>query len=199
MRMYNISQAKSLHKKYAPSKTAFDLVYTHCLIVHDIAAQLIDTNNLLIDRDLVLMGALLHDIGAYTLIDSDGVVIKGASYVRHGVEGEAILAKENYSIELQRIASHHTGVGITKEDILTQQIPIPMNDYVAESDEELLIMYADKFHSKSHPPQFNSYEWYMQYVERFGKDKPPKFNVMAEKFGKPNLKSIQIIYKHPIR
>lgn len=50
----------------------------------------------------------------------------------------------------------HTGVGLTKEDVLVQGLPLPPADYVAITPEERLVMYADKFHSKTTPPTFVS-------------------------------------------
>lgn len=62
-------------------------------------------------------------------------------------EGEAILKSEGFPEKLWRFASHHTGVGLTR-DVINQKLPLPEADYLVETDEELLVMYADKFHSK---------------------------------------------------
>ena len=35
------AQIISIHKKYAPSDAVYELVYTHCCIVRDIAMQLV--------------------------------------------------------------------------------------------------------------------------------------------------------------
>jgi uncharacterized protein len=119
---------------------------THCRIVCDISLQLIENSNLKVDRELVQTGALLHDIGVYPLFESDGSLRKDANYITHGMEGERILKEESMPEVIWRFASHHTGVGLTKEDIVNQKLPLPASDYLAETDEELLIMYADKFH-----------------------------------------------------
>lgn len=196
---YPFDTIRSLHEKYAPSDKAYDLVLTHCIIVHDIAMQLIEKNELAVNIELVTVGALLHDIGAYPLIDAAGILRKGTAYVRHGVEGENILKHEGYPETVWRFASHHTGVGLTKEDIANFDIPIPITDYLAETDEELLVMYADKFHSKVTPPVFNSYEWYRNDVKRFGEDKVTKFDAMAKKFGFPDLNQLSKQYQCTIR
>ncbi len=39
---------------------------------------------------------------------------------------------------------------------MRQNLPVPPADYLAETPEERLVMYADKFHSKSHPGRFLS-------------------------------------------
>jgi len=189
----------ALHKKYAPSDIVFDLVFTHCCIVRDIALQLIDANNLKVDRELVETGAMLHDIGVYRLFEASGHMRDGVHYITHGTEGERILKSESLPEVIWRFAAHHTGVGLTKADITAQKLPLPIADYLAETDEELLIMYADKFHSKTTPPYFNSYEWYETDIARFGDDKVAKFKEMAVKFGKPDLVPLSEAYSFDIR
>ena len=189
----------SLHKKYAPSDAVYDLVFTHCRIVRDIALQLIDDNTLSVDKDLVMVGALLHDIGVHPLFGADGKLRKDVHYITHGTEGETILKNEGYPESIWRFASHHTGVGLSSQDITDQNLPLPPRNYLAESDEELLVMYADKFHSKTTPPYFNSYEWYEEYVKRFGSHKSVAFKQMAHQFGKPDLRRLQKEYGFEIR
>ena len=60
-------EIRSLHERYAPTREAFDLVYTHSEIVCGVAEQLLVHNGLNLDADLVRAGSLLHDIGVYLL------------------------------------------------------------------------------------------------------------------------------------
>lgn len=182
-----LTEIQALHQKYAPSRVVYDLVFTHCLIVRDIAQQLIAANHLDVDDELVETGCLLHDVGVYPLFDADGSLRADEAYISHGIKGEAILKQEGLSENVWRIASHHTGVGLKREDIEKQKLPLPPADYLAESDEERLVMYADKFHSKTTPPHFNSYQWYRQEVARFGDDKVAQFDQLAHDFGIPDL------------
>lgn len=192
-------QIELLHRKYAPSPEVFDLVWTHCCVIRDISLQLIESGSLMLDTELVRVGALLHDIGVHPLFGADGGLRPHVNYITHGTEGEAILKNEGFPEMIYRFASHHTGVGLTKHDVTSQKLPLPLRDYLAETDEELLIMYADKFHSKTTPPYFNSFEWYKNDVARFGDDKVIKFENMAEKFGKPNLRVLSEKYGFTIR
>ncbi len=189
----------ALHKKYAPSDAVYDLVFTHCCIVRDVAMQLINANSLTVDYKLVEIGALLHDIGVYPMFDASGKLREDAQYIAHGIEGERILREEGLPENIWRFAAHHTGVGLSKKDVINQKLPLPIADYFAETDEELLIMYADKFHSKTTPPYFNSYEWYREDVAKFGEDKVAKFETMVAKFGKPDLQPLSRIYSFAIR
>jgi len=197
---YTIEEIEALHRKYAQTKADFELVYRHCQVIEAIAIQLLDAKPIPgIDRQLVRVGCLLHDIGAYRVLES-GSFVKG---VRHGVLGEAILKDEGFPEEIYRFASHHTGVELTKQDVIDQKLPIPVADYLAETDEELLIMYADKFHSKSSPPKeppyFCSFDWYRKSVQQFGEDKAEKFERMAQRFGIPDLEQLSKKYGYKIR
>jgi len=58
---------------------------------------------------------------------------------------------------------------------------------MAESGEERLVMYADKFHSKTDPPTFVSAATYARHVRRYGEEKVRVFEAMRESFGEPDL------------
>jgi len=167
----------ALHRDAAPTRSAFESVHAHCVIVCRIAEQLL--TGLEVDADLVRAGALLHDIGVYRL-DS-------GPYVQHGVLGHALLRELGFPEEICRFASRHTGVGITRDDVLRQALPIPVDDYVPRTPEEELVLYADKFHSKRTPPVFVSADTYAGEVRRFGADKVAIFGVLRERYGEPEL------------
>lgn len=197
MSLPTVEEIRALHEKYAPTQEALDLVHTHCEIVWRIAEQLIARSSLQVDADLVRAGCLLHDIGVYALYDGDGHIAPG-DYIRHGVLGHDILSKENYPERLCRFCSCHTGVGITKHDVLAQGLPLPPCDYLAETVEERLVMYADKFHSKTSPPKFLTAPAYAQHIRRFGADKVEAFNALRKEFGEPDLTSLAARYGHAV-
>jgi uncharacterized protein len=167
-------EIRALHERHAPDRATFDLVWTHCRIVWRTAERLLTTQ----DPELVKAGCLVHDIGVYRL--------DGAHYVRHGVLGHELLREEGLPEVLQRFCSHHTGVGITRADVIRQGLPIPPEDYVAVSEEERLVMYADKFHSKSSPDRFLTAAEYRRAVARFGEDKVALFDAMVARYGEPD-------------
>lgn len=197
--MYSLRDLQQLHRQHAPSDKVYRLVFEHCQIVWQIAEQLIEAHSLQVDQQLVRVGCLLHDIGVYPLLDIDANVRSDTAYITHGTAGEAILREAGFPNIICRFASHHTGVGLSKEDIIKQQLSLPAADYLAETDEELLIMYADKFHSKTNPPYFNSFEWYKNEVARFGSDKVARFEQMAQQFGLPDLEPLASKYGYAIR
>src|SRR5580698_254714 len=188
-----------LHEKHAPTAKAFDSVYTHCVIVCGIAEQLHSrmSADQRIDIDLTRAGALLHDVGVYRLYDSAGN-LDGANYIRHGILGYGLLQEEGLPEVICRFASHHTGVGLTREDVIAQRLPLPPADYLAETGEERLVMYADKFHSKKTPPVLFTAPAYAARVRRFGAQKVAAFQAMREAFGEPDLEPFTAAYGHRI-
>lgn len=192
----HIDQIKALHRKYAPNPKVFEYVFSHCQIICEIVEQLISKGNFQCDIELVKSGALVHDIGVYKVTDKEGVEDK-KNYIKHGVEGYKILKDEGLPEPLCRIAERHTGVGITKEQILANNLPLLPKDYIAETIEEKLVMYADKFHSKN-PDHFNSFESYRKYVGRFGEESVKKFEELAVLFGQPDLETLSEKYSQKI-
>ncbi|GAA5194369.1 HD domain-containing protein [Rugosimonospora acidiphila] len=190
-------QIRALHERYAPTLDAFELVYTHCEIVCAVAEQLLAGLGSAVDVGLVRAGCLLHDIGVYRLYDQEGQLDQ-KNYLRHGVLGDALLRELGLPESLRRFCSHHTGVGISREDVLRQGLPLPAGDYLAETDEERLVMYADKFHSKTIPPVFVSAASYAAGVRRFGEDKVARFAAMVDEFGEPDLSGLSRRYRHPV-
>jgi len=199
MRIPTDDDVLSLHKKYAPNPGAFDLVYTHCQIICGIARQLHShpQTDQDIDMDLVQAGSLLHDIGVYRLYDEDGKLDR-TDYIRHGVLGYELLQEEGFPETICRFASHHTGVGLTRNDVIAEGLPLPPVDYLAETGEERLVMYADKFHSKKTPPVFFTAPVYATRIGRFGPGKVAAFEAMRTAFGDPDLLPFSEIYGYGI-
>jgi len=197
MRLPTDQEILALHEKHAPSAEALDSVYTHCVIVCEIAEQLHDRSGRGGDIGLVRVGCLLHDVGVYRLYDEAGQ-LDHRNYMRHGVLGYELLQEEGLPEAICRFASHHTGTGLSREDVLRQELPLPPGDYLAETPEEVLVMYADKFHSKTTPPKLLTAHAYAVYVRRFGADKVAAFESMRAAFGEPDLSPFSTAYGHPV-
>ena len=186
MRIPGPEEIRALHRKHAPTAEAFELVHTHCEIVWSVAERLISASRLDVDAELVRAGCLLHDIGVYRLY-GDGGRLDHENYVRHGLLGHELLAREGFPEPLCRFCSHHTGVGLTRHDIETRRLPLPPDDYLAVTAEERLVMYADKFHTKSRPSVFLTPDEYAAHVRRFGGEKVTAFETLRTEFGDPDL------------
>jgi uncharacterized protein len=195
----SLKEIEEMHRKYALNEELFSAVYGHCRIVEEIALQLISNIDFCINKDLVRIGCLLHDIGVYKLFDKNGKMIPEVSYITHGIRSEEILKNEGFSGEIWKFGSHHTGVGLSMSDIKAQGLQLPLQDYLAETPEQRLVMYADKFHSKTTPAVFNSFEWYKDHVAQFGNEKVATFEALASEFGMPKLKPLSQKYGLAIR
>lgn len=180
-----------LHRQHARDEARFTLVFTHCEAVWDIAHQLITEHHLAVDAKLVRAGALLHDIGVYDLEPNE-------PYIHHGLVGSWLLQKAGFSEQLCRFASHHTGAGLTREDIETEKLPLPIKDFVPETAEERLVAYADKFHSKTDPPRFNALASIRKDLGKYGASKVARFEAWCQEFGEPDLKPLAEAFGHKI-
>jgi uncharacterized protein len=193
MRLPSDPEIRALHERHSPAPAALNLVYTHCQIVAGVAAQLLDRGDLGLDAGLVRAGSMLHDIGVYRLFGADGQ-LNHASYLRHGILGYDLLRDEGLPEALCRFCSRHTGMGLSPDDVRRQRLPLPPGDYRAETGEDQLVMYADKFHSKTDPPVFLTADAYASTVRRFGTDKAAAFAAMRARFGEPDLTPFAAAY-----
>jgi uncharacterized protein len=189
MRIPTDADILALHERHAPDPEALDAVAGHCRIVCRVAEQLHAAGGSGADLALVRAGCLLHDIGVYRLYDDAGR-LDYARYIQHGVLGHQLLADDGLPEELCRFASHHTGVGLSRQDIARQELPLPPGDYLADTPEEALVMYADKFHTKSAPPRFLTADAYAARVGRYGPDKPAAFAALRAALGEPDVAAL---------
>lgn len=137
---------KILHA-YAPSEKSYGIVLRHSLEVLAKSIEILAKKELYdrVDPDLIVSGALLHDIGALAFLEDED---RRGEYIRHGIEGAAILEKEGLGREAL-IAKRHTGSGLAKDEIIANGWNLPQEDMLPVSLEEKIICYADKFSSKT--------------------------------------------------
>ncbi len=104
-------------------------VIAHCEAVCDCALEYADRNEI-VDRSLVLRGALLHDIG------------RGKTHaIDHGQVGADILRALHYPEEVARIVECHVGAGITADECtLLGLVP---RDCMPRTPEEKIVTHAD--------------------------------------------------------
>lgn len=164
-----IDVVKIIERYYPTDSDAYRILLTHSRQVTDKALQMARQHpELGIDLEFVEEAGMLHDIGIYAC-DAPTLDCHGTEpYIRHGVIGGKILR----SLELERhalVCERHTGTGLTIEDIKTQHLPIPIQDYSPQSLEEQVICYADKFFSKTRLERERTPEEVRQSVSKFGR------------------------------
>ena len=139
-----------IDKYYGNSPELRHVLVTHSEQVRDKALQICQAHpEWDVDRDFVAEAALLHDIGII-YCDAPKIHCVGThKYIEHGYLGAQLLRNEGYP-QHALVAERHTGSGITMEQVIREDLPIPIQDYLPISLAERIICYADKFFSKSH-------------------------------------------------
>ena len=142
----------------------------------------------LIDERLVVIGGLLHDIGTYRLLKHDGsdgepLKFDGPQYIKHGLLGYEYLLEQGVAEEIAQFARNHTGVGLTREDVIRQGLPLPPADYAPVNLEQETVMVADKYNSKSIPPKFLTAEAYTERAARFGETNKQCWLDLLDQYG----------------
>ncbi|MDE5844586.1 MAG: HDIG domain-containing protein [Muribaculaceae bacterium] len=140
---------KIIDKYYPVGTTRRDIYMHHCRQVADKALTIARTKKLDLDKNLIEAAAMLHDIGI-VMTDAPSIDCHSSlPYICHGIAGADLLRKEGYPEEVARVAERHTGAGISDEDIMELDLPLPPGNYMPETLLERLVCYADKFYSKS--------------------------------------------------
>ena len=118
-------ECKSILEKYNTP----DSVIKHCLMVTKIAEEFCNRIPQ-IEKDIVVAGAMLHDIGRS--VDHS---------IRHAIEGVIILQNEHLDPRIISIVKKHIGTGITQAE--AKKLGLPIDDYIPHTNEEILVSYAD--------------------------------------------------------
>ena len=143
-----------IDKYYAGIPELRHILVTHSRQVADRALAIVDahpewTEQGLVDRAFIEEAAMLHDIGII-FCNAPKIHCRGThQYLEHGYLGAELLRAEGLP-KHALVAERHTGTGITMEQVIREELPIPERDYCPQSLGEKIICYADKFYSKSH-------------------------------------------------
>lgn len=137
------------------------------------------------DLDLIEKAAMLHDIGIF-LTDSRQLGCRGNHpYIRHGVLGYDLLISSGWP-QLALICERHVGVGISVDDILSFDLPLPQREMVPISLEEQIVCYADKFFSKNGNGSLKAPEKSVEEIlfslKKYGPDKIKRFQKWVDMF-----------------
>ena len=114
-----------------------------------IARNLAQFTPLALDLEFIESAAMLHDIGIF-MTQAESIGCTGDfPYICHGYLGRQLLDDQGIDPAFGLVAERHTGAGITLENILHADLPLPLRDMVPISLEEKIICCADKYFSKS--------------------------------------------------
>ncbi|MDE7160456.1 MAG: phosphohydrolase [Muribaculaceae bacterium] len=140
--------ADILTRFYTPGTPLYDTLVLHSEAVARKALHCLEARRIHADADFIYEAAMLHDIGIIHTHAPSIHCTGPLPYICHGIEGRKMLddlALHRHALVCER----HTGAGLTVDDIIAQNFPLPRRDMTPRTVEERLVCYADKFFSKS--------------------------------------------------
>lgn len=171
-----------IDKYYSNNQPLRELLLVHSRLVADKALQVACAHpELDLDRTFLEEAAMLHDIGIY-LTNAAPIHCFGTyNYICHGYLGAELLRREGLDRHAL-VAERHTGTGLTLNQIIERDLPVPHIDMVPVSLEEQVICFADKFFSKTRPTEEKTVEQAIRSLEKFGQDGIVKFKSWCMEF-----------------
>lgn len=171
-----------LEKYYHPGTELYHILLVHSRQVRDKALQITEEHpELGADRTFIEEAAMLHDIGIF-LCNAPRIYCHGSyHYLQHGYLGAEILNKEGLARHAL-VCERHTGVGISLQQIVERNLPLPHRDMRPVSLEEQIICYADKFYSKTELHTEHSLERIYHSLSHYGEENIRIFNQWHARF-----------------
>lgn len=175
--------ALSLIDKFYPRENELKhILLTHSRSVADKALALAARHpELGLDLAFVEEAALLHDVGIF-LTHAPGIGCTGEHpYICHGFLGADLLRAEGFPRHAL-VCERHTGAGLSLQDILHRELPLPHRDMLPVSLEEKLVCLADKFFSKTHLEREKTLEQARRSVSKHGEEGARRFDELCAHF-----------------
>jgi len=145
-----INPVEIIRQFYDPDSALFAMLVEHS---RQVAAKSLEiakgVAHLNPDMDFIEKAAMLHDIGIFKTSSPKIGCAGKYPYVCHGYLGRELLDGLGLPREFGLVSERHTGAGITLENIIEADLPLPHRDMVPVTLEEKIICCADKFYSKS--------------------------------------------------
>ena len=130
-------------------------VIAHCTTVSRVASSIAGRLTVPVDRELVRLGGLFHDIGR-----------SRTHGIEHALAGVEIARDLGFSTALVNIIERHIGAGITAVE--AERLGLPKKDYLPLTREERIVSYADNLISGTREMPF--YEALDRFKEILGPD-----------------------------
>ena len=173
---------KIIDKYYSGDGDLRTILIIHSQSVARKALQIVSLHpELNLDREFIEETAMLHDIGIIKT-DAPGIKCFGTEpYICHGILGAEMLRQEGL-LRHARVCERHTGAGLSLNEIVSQNLPLPHQDFLPETLEEQVICYADKFFSKTHLDREKSVEKAEKSIAKFGEEGLARFKQWEKMF-----------------
>lgn len=158
------------------------ILLVHSRLVAEKALRIADGHpELNLDKDFLYEAGMLHDIGIF-LTNAPRIFCFGDQpYICHGYLGADLMRREGYPRHAL-VCERHTGAGLSLDDIIAQNLPVPHRDMLPVSMEEQVICFADKFYSKTHLEREKTVEKARKSISNFGNVGLERFDHWCEQF-----------------
>jgi uncharacterized protein len=123
------SKCIQLHLEYCTTPK----VINHAILTTQTALKIahqIKNRNTFVNCELILAGAMLHDLGR-----------SKSHRLDHGIIGAKILLQKGFPVELSKFAENHIFGGISNQDAV--ELGLPARDYLPLTLEEKIVTYSD--------------------------------------------------------
>jgi uncharacterized protein len=144
-------------QKLLISRGCSEAIINHSKAVTDKSLELIDSFTIPVNRDLIIRGAMLHDVGRSI---SHGI--------EHNLRGAEIAKEAGFSAKVVGIIERHIGAGISREE--AEKLGLPSKDYIPLTPEEITVSYSDNLTNGSRHLTFS--EALARFRSNLGPDHP---------------------------
>lgn len=177
-----MSPDKIINKYYPEDNELKHILLVHSRLVTEKALWVADRHpELNLDKDFLLEAGMLHDIGIF-MTKAPGIYCFGEHpYICHGYLGADLIRQEGFP-QHALVCERHTGAGLSLQDIISHQLPIPHREMLPISLEEQVICFADKFYSKTHLEEEKTLPKIEKTLTRFGEVGAKRFKRWCELF-----------------
>ena len=116
------------------------------------------------------------------MTDAAGIFCFGKMpYICHGYLGADLMRKEGYPRHAL-VCERHTGAGLSLEEIMAQDLPVPHREMTPVSIEEQVVCFADKFFSKTRLDKEKSVEKARNSLLKYGAAGVERFDGWCRRF-----------------
>jgi len=167
---------------YKEDSDLFNMLVNHSTSVMNKALSIADSHpEFNADKQFIAEAAMLHDIGVLHVYAPSIHCFGIMPYICHGYLGRQLLDEQGLPAHAL-VCERHTGVGITKEDIIAQNLPLPHYDMVPITIEEKIICFSDCFFSKTELGVEKPVESIRENLRLFGDEKAHRFDEWCRLF-----------------
>lgn len=178
---------KIIEKYYPPDSKAYHFLLKHSELVTQKALQ-VAARVIEMEPDILFIknASMLHDIGIFLTDEPRLGCFGDKPYLAHGYLGRELLEKEGFE-DYALVCERHVGLGISLDDIVKNNLPLPQRNMLPITLEEKIICFADKFYSKSEHRLFSekTVAQIREEMARYGTGKLKQFDEWTIFFKEP--------------